>query len=90
MYKRTALSVIDHNLNQNGGQKVNSNGEKVYKIVFPKATAHRLAKPVYNDESYEWVSAIMQIVLMQKVNPVLPIKERCEKETLHQYQLHLK
>lgn len=79
MYTRTALAVIDHNLNQNRGQKISNDGQALYKVVFPKATAHWVAKPVYNDKSYRWVSAIMQLVLMQKINHVLPIKERSKE-----------
>lgn len=57
MYTRTALAVIDHNLNQNRGQKISNDGQALYKVVFPKATAHWVAKPVYNDKSYRYVSA---------------------------------
>ena len=76
MWTRTALAVIDHNLNQNRDQKVNKDGEKAYKLVCPKATGQWVVKPIFKDKSYQWVFAMMENFLVQKDTFVLPVKER--------------
>lgn len=79
MWTRTALAVIDHNLNQNRGQKVNKDGEKAYKLVCPKATGQWVAKPVFNNKNYQWVFAMIENVLVQKETMTLPVKERAQE-----------
>lgn len=48
--------------------------DKVVCFHFVKPTAHWVSKPVDSDKYCGWVSTIMELVLLQRINPVLPIK----------------
>ena len=51
MDARTKLAVIDHNLSQNRGQKIDAQGQGVYKTAYSKGKGKWVAKPVYNKNS---------------------------------------
>ena len=72
MDARTTLAVIDHNLSQNRGQKIDAQGQGVYKTAYSKETVKWVAKPVYNKKSYKWVSTMMTLCVLQKEEMIFP------------------
>ena len=72
MDARTKLAVIDHNLSQNRGQKIDAQGQGVYKTAYSKGKGKWVAKPVYNKKSYKWVSTMMKMCVLQKEEMIFP------------------
>jgi hypothetical protein len=72
MDARTTLAVIDHNLSQSRGQKIDVQGQGVYKTAYSKGTGKWVVKPVYNKKSYKWVSTMMTLCVLQKEEMIFP------------------
>ena len=53
-------------LSQNRGQKIDAQGQGVYKMAYSKGTGKWVAKPVYNKMSCKWVSTMMKMCVLQK------------------------
>lgn len=77
MYARTALAVLDHNRGTGREHKTNSEGEPCYRFVFPKASSMWVAKPVYEEKTYDHVWDMMNSVVEQQesrmLSPVFPV-----------------
>jgi hypothetical protein len=71
MDARTKLAVIDHNLSQNRGQKIDAQGQSVYKTAYSKGTGKWVAKPVYK-KVLKWVSTMMKMCVLQKEEMIFP------------------
>ena len=72
MDARTTLAVIDHNLSQSRGQKIDVQGQGVYKTAYSKGTGKQVAKPVYIKKSYKWVITMMKMCVLQKEEMIFP------------------
>jgi len=72
MQTRTTIAVIDHNMSQNRGQKVDSEGQSVFRTAFSKATRRWVAKPVYHAKTNVWVRCMINMCVWQKENMTLP------------------
>lgn len=70
MVARTQLAVIDHNCNTGRRQATVINGtkqgEKRYKVVFPKGRKKWVVKPVLERKSFAFVQQLMEGVLLFK------------------------
>ena len=75
MICRTAIAVIDHNMSQNRGQKVDEHGIGVYKTAYSKVVSNWVAKPVYNPKLYKWVPVLMKLCIMQKQTMAIPVMQ---------------
>jgi hypothetical protein len=69
MDARTTLAVIDHNLSQNRGQKIDAQGQGVYKTAYSKGTRKWVAKPVYN-KKFRQSTYTLHVYFGEK-NPIL-------------------
>lgn len=58
MNARISLTVINHNMSQNRGKK--SRTRTSVQTAFSKITGQWVAKPVYNNKTYQWVNTMMK------------------------------
>jgi hypothetical protein len=76
MTARTALAVLDHNNSTGRKQKQTSDGEPRYRFVFPKSSSKWVAKPLYEDKTFQHVWHMMHCVVEQQrshlLSPVVP------------------
>lgn len=82
MTTRTALAAIDHNMSLGRQQKTNLARELMYKAVCPKASGQLVAKPVYEDKTYKWVSLLLSKTVEQKEESFLPATTVKKKENI--------
>ena len=76
---RTAIAVIDHNMSQNRPQKVDSQGNPVFKHQYSKGSSQWVQKAMYTPKVYQWVPVMMKMCVSQKENMLLspvPVKPR--------------
>ena len=73
MIARTALAAFNHNHNSGREQKVNSQVEPSNRFVFPKAALRWIAKPVYEDKSYDHLWKMIEEVVDQQENRLLSL-----------------
>ena len=71
MLARTTLAVLDHNHNTGRKQKTTADGDLRYKLVFTKASAKWVAKPIYENKTYEHVWHLMNGVVEQQERHLL-------------------
>lgn len=78
MRARTQLAILDHNHNVGREQAQTKEGAKKHKFVSPKGSQGWIAKPQYEDKSYEFLDDLMAALLAFKKGdievPPLPPK----------------
>ena len=62
----TQLAVIDNNWNAGREIATTKNGEARYKCVYPKLQKKWVAKPIYEEKSYQFVKELMMDTILMK------------------------
>lgn len=77
MVSRTQLAVIDHNCNVGRGVATTASGDERYKCVYPKLQKQWVAKPIYEEKSYQFVHDLLSdTILLKKGEIEVPDLER--------------
>lgn len=77
MVSRTQLAIIDHNSSVGRGVATTASGEQRYKCVYPKLQKQWVAKPIYEDKTYQFVEDLVSdAILMKKGEIEVPCLER--------------
>lgn len=66
MKSRTQLAIIDHNANAGRAIATTEAGEARYKCVFPKLQKQWVAKPIFENKSYQFVEDLMNDTILHK------------------------
>ena len=78
-YSRTQLAILGHNQNAGRSQAQTKDGSLKHKFVCPKGTGGWVAKPKYEDKSYQFVDNLMATLVAFKRGdtevPPLPPKQ---------------
>ena len=77
MVSRTQLAVIDHNCNLGRGVATTTSGDVRYKCVYPKLQKQWVAKPIYEEKSYQFVHDLLSDTILMKMGEIdVPDLER--------------
>ena len=73
---RTQLAVIDNNWNAGRNVATTESGEERFKCVYPKFQKKWVAKPIYEEKSYQFVEDLMRdtVLLKQGAINVAPLQ----------------
>jgi len=66
MSARVTLAVLDHNHNTGRQQRLTSEGKPCFKVAYTKTSSKWVAKPVYDPKSYDYVSDMLNAVVVQQ------------------------
>ena len=66
MSARVTLAVLDHNHNTERQQRLTSEGKPCFKVAYLKTSLKWVAKPVYDPKSYNYVSDMLNAVVVQQ------------------------
>ena len=66
MVSRTQFGVIDHNCNVGRGVATSTSGDYCYKCVYPKLQKQWVAKPIYEEKSYQFVHDLLSDTTLLK------------------------
>jgi hypothetical protein len=73
-YLQKCANLQHDELWENQGQKIDAQGQGVYKTAYSKGTGKWVAKPVYIKKSYKWVITMMKMCVLQKEEMIFPKK----------------
>lgn len=77
MVSRTQLAVIDHNCNVGRGVATTASGDERYKCVYPKLQKQWVAKPIYEEKTYQFVHYLLRDTILLKEGEIeAPALER--------------
>ena len=77
MKSRTQLAIIDHNCTVGRGVATTMSGEQRYKCVYPKLQKQWVAKPVYEEKSFQFVQDLLHDTISLKLGVIdVPQLER--------------
>ena len=77
MVSRTQLAVIDHNCNVGRGVATTASGDRQYKCVYPKLQKQWVAKPIYEEKTYQFVHDLLRDTILLKEGEIeVPALER--------------
>ena len=66
MVSRTQLAVIDHNCNVGRGVATTTSRDESYKCVYRKLQKQWVAKPIYEEKSYQFVHDLLSDTILMK------------------------